>query len=210
MSNFKFGDRVVHADRPEWGGAVVTAAQNIQHEGKPVQRLTLRFDRAGLKTISTAFADIQPEGAAERMSNGAGPESPPPSGGVTGEQWLESLANQGRTPEQVFAAIPEPCRDPFVSAETRLERSLALYRYDSGGAPLLDWAASQTGLRDPLSAFTRQQLEQYFDRFAHERDRHLQSVLRELKDPTAPKVKEIVEKAPPGARDALRRISARR
>ena len=33
-TEFKFGDRVVHSGRPEWGTGVVTAVQPVIHEGK--------------------------------------------------------------------------------------------------------------------------------------------------------------------------------
>ena len=56
---FKFGDRVVHSLRPEWGTGVVTQAQSTIIDGKPAQRLTLRFDRAGLKTLSSPPAELE-------------------------------------------------------------------------------------------------------------------------------------------------------
>jgi hypothetical protein len=50
---------VVHAGKPEWGVGVVSSAQNVTQDGKPSQRLTIRFERAGLKTVSTAVASIR-------------------------------------------------------------------------------------------------------------------------------------------------------
>ena len=44
---WSFGDRVIHAKRPEWGVGVVTAAQSVVEDGHPAQRVTIRFDRAG-------------------------------------------------------------------------------------------------------------------------------------------------------------------
>src|SRR5689334_4605995 len=56
---WKLGDRLVHAGRPEWGIGEVRAAEATTQDGVRCQRLTIRFDRAGVKTISTAFADLK-------------------------------------------------------------------------------------------------------------------------------------------------------
>ena len=55
----KPGDRVRHAGRPEWGVGAVQSTEASAHEGKPCQRVTVRFEREGLKTLSTAFADLR-------------------------------------------------------------------------------------------------------------------------------------------------------
>jgi len=59
---WRTGDRLTHAGKPEWGIGTVTAVEPATQDGKPCQRVTARFDRAGLKTLSTAYADLQPPG----------------------------------------------------------------------------------------------------------------------------------------------------
>ena len=59
-TTFEIGDRVLHASKPEWGVGHIARASAETHEGRPVQRLTVRFERAGVKTLSTAHAVLRP------------------------------------------------------------------------------------------------------------------------------------------------------
>ena len=64
---WSFGDKVVHAQKPEWGVGLVTGASGTTHEGQPCQRVVVRFERAGVKTLSTAIADLRPAADAAEM-----------------------------------------------------------------------------------------------------------------------------------------------
>ncbi|HVZ95047.1 MAG TPA: DUF3553 domain-containing protein [Phycisphaerales bacterium] len=195
---FKYGDRVVHAARPEWGTGVVTGVQNVAEAGVPSQRLTLRFDRAGLKTISTAQAEIRPASEADVVAE---PEAP-----VNGEAgWLQSL--ERLSPLELMTRMPEAASDPFASMASRLKATFDLYRFSNQGSSLLDWAAMQTGLRDPLTKFTRQELEQFFHRFALERDGMLKKNLLDAKKSDEPQVREMLANPPVTVKDALRRAN---
>jgi hypothetical protein len=109
-----------------------------------------------------------------------------------------------------MATLPEPATDPFASLESRLRATVHLYRFSDRGGSLLDWAAMQTGLRDPMSRFNRHELEDFFRRFAHARDEHLAELLREAmkKDPQL--VARIAADAGPDAKAALKRAHALR
>ena len=50
--------------------------------------------------------------------------------------------------------------DPFSSATERLKATLDNFRFNAQARPLIDWAIAQTGLDDPLTLYTRQELEQ--------------------------------------------------
>lgn len=198
-TEFKFGDRVVHTGRPEWGTGVVTAVQPVVHEGKSVQQVTLRFDREGLKTLSTAFAPLEHAHEATPLAKDAAAE---PKG------WLDSISTDD--PSEAMARLPEPTRDPFTSIPARLKATLTLYRFTDRGASLLDWAAAQTGLADPLSRFNRHQLEVFFKRFANERDAHLRKLVGEGRKQDPQGVEMVMATAPSAAKDALRRVYADR
>ena len=106
--SFKFGDRVRHPARPEWGEAVVTASQGVTHEGKPCQRLTLRFDRVGIKTLLTSAVALEPAGSGAAAVNGSAStttngESPATADHAPGS-WLGEAA--ALPPEQRFARLP--------------------------------------------------------------------------------------------------------
>lgn len=199
--DFKFGDRVVHTTRPEWGTGVVTAVQPVVHEGKPAQQLTLRFDRGGLKTLSTAVASLRLAEQADEHH---------PAREVAGEPkgWLDTIGADN--PAEAMSRLPESTRDPFTTLAARIKATLTLYRFSDRGASLLDWAAAQTGLADPLGRFNRHELEEFFRRFAQERDAHLRKLVLELQRKDPPAAEEVIRTFPGPARDALRRPYAGR
>ncbi len=152
---------MTHATRPEWGAGEVVSVQPTMHEGKPCQRVSVRFERAGLKTISTAVAEL-----CQVVSNGAVPAAKPAISA------FDQFDDQP-THEERLAELPAAATDPFASLKSRLEATLRLYRYSGDGAGLIDWAAAQTGLRDPLTEFSRHELEEHYRRFERMRDAHL-------------------------------------
>lgn len=199
--DFNFGDRVVHALKPEWGTGVVSSAQNVTENGSPCQRLTIRFDRAGLKTLSTAYAELRPADEHPSVDAAAAAATAGASGEVT---WLEQLEAGDLT--ERMQRLPESTRDPFTSLAARLKATLSLWRFSEQGASLLDWAAMQTGMKDPLARFNRHELEQYFKRFATERDAQLKRLLLDAKKQPSPDIDRVKTEAPQAARDAMRRM----
>lgn len=202
---FSFGDRVIHPGKPEWGVGTVTAAANASDGGKPCQRLTIRFERAGLKTLSTAYAGLREATASDAAPAQQAEGSPEADG--TG--WLAQLEGS-RNIEERMAELPDSTRDPFRTLLQRLQATYDLYRFTRMGAPLLDWASVQTGLRDPLSKFNRHELELFFDRYAAARDAHVVTLLREIKKKDASELPKAIDAAPSGARNAIRRFNATR
>jgi hypothetical protein len=205
---FEFGDRVRHTRRPEWGIGSIVKAEDASLNDRLTQRVSVRFPNAGLKTISTAHAELQLVNA----NNGPetdGADSHPLGGWdkMKESDWLGEVA-QRKVVEAMTSIAPE-ARDPFMSPEKRLAACLDLYRFDRTGRSLIDWAIAQSGLADPLSRFTRHELEVLFDQWAAQRDEHLGRLLQEVNvDPDM--VSKLVGSAPPGARDAVRRLTAPR
>jgi len=202
---FGFGDRVVHTAKPEWGIGVVSSAQNLNQDGKPCQRLTIRFERAGLKTLSTAVAPIRPADEANAPAQSMGHSR---AGSEGGESWLDTL--EAGNPAEVMSRLPESATDPFQSLGVRIKATLGLYRFTRSGGSLLDWAAAQTGMKDPLSRFSRHELEEYFNRFEANRDTHLRQLANEAlkKDPGCLRV--AAQNAPPKGVDMLRGFLVKR
>ena len=206
---FQADDRVRHTAKPEWGTGVVISAQPATQNGEPCQRVTVRFDQAGKKTLSTAFARLAlldraegepPQPAQKPIQKKAPITSPAPprpdrSDPVSADVLRERLAS-----------IPDSLSDPFRSLEDRLADTLALYKFSPDDRTLLDWAVIQTGVRDPLSTLTRHDLEQQHEVFRVRLDRHLRDLLenaRRAKLDTRP----MLADAPAGAQHALRRIN---
>ncbi len=197
-TQFSKDDQVVHALRPEWGVGRVLRAEATQHDGTTCQRLTIRFDRAGSKTLSTAVAQIESaQSVLERAAALASADASPAS-------------INDKTIRQTMAALPERALDPFGSLDSRLGATLDLYRFSTSPGPLIDWAAAQTGLADPLSRFNRHELELFFEKFRQNRDEHLKRLVSEMahKDPDG--LRRALEHAHSDAQLVLRNGNIRR
>lgn len=188
------GDRVLHTGKPEWGVGQVVTTKSESRDGKPSQKLTIRFDRGGLKTISTAFATLSAADVGETTAGQA----------ATGGTWLDEL--EGGDPVAFMSRVPDDAKDPFAPLGTRLRRTLELYRFEPAGASLLDWAASQSRLKDPLSRFNRHELEDMFRQWRRRLDEHLAELVRDLKRAEGIEaVAKAAEGAPEAGRQALMR-----
>lgn len=212
-TQWAFGDRVVHSSKPEWGSGVITSAATTTHEGKPCQSLTIRFDRAGVKTISTAFAHLIPADRAGGLLDQ--PQHDEPQATAGGPSAVDpAISGPGsfgaRDPKEVMRRLPESTTDPFSTPLARLRATLGLYRFNATGASLLDWAAIQSGLADPLSRFNRHELERFFEGFAVVRDTHLKKLVAETKRTDPSGLAAAVAQAPAAAHQVLRRLDTGR
>lgn len=206
---FAFGDSVRHTKRPEWGVGAVIRTEETSINGQPAQRVAVRFPNAGLKRLVSTQAEL------ERVSVETADDADEVTGASRLEawekleesEWLGPLAK--RKIEETMVSLPESVRDPFLSIDRQLAATLNLYRFDRSGRGLIDWAVAQSGLKDPLSRFTRQDLERLFDRWAHNRDAHLARLLATARYESGV-VDNAVRSAPKPARDAIRRCMALR
>jgi hypothetical protein len=212
-SKFANGDKVRHPGRPEWGvGTILKAeiAADLPMNGHPKQRLSVRFPNAGIKTIVTGYADLV------RVTDNIDPITANETeiaqywNRMSESDWLGDVAR--KKVEQAMITLPEDVRDPFASLAKRLSLTLGLYRFDRSGRGLMDWAVAQTGLDDPLSKFTRHELEQKFDRWAFERENYLAKLLQEARAPGAEHgaLQIALKTAPPTAQEAVRRLASSR
>ena len=140
--------------------------------------------------------------------------SPSASSSRSGEPrgWLAQLEQKaGSTPgfnnHHELWALPHNLSDPFLSDQDRLQHTLDTFRYSTEPRRLIDWAVVQTGLPDPLTKYTRHELEQGFARYARDRDLHLREMVRLLKRSGKHGMLEyFTRNAPtPTAREALQR-----
>ena len=198
-----FGDRVKHELHPEWGSGAVIKVENTVVGGKPAPRVTVRFANAGLKVFAGNALPLTPMQGEHTVPGDRYLERP----AIAEVEDLErSGLNQAVENKllEIMLSIPMACRDKFNTAEYRLKRTLELYKYDMSGRGLMEWAILQTGMDDPLTRFNRGQLEEYFKRWARDRDSHLSNILSEMRDD--PKTaKRLMQEAP----DAALRIASR-
>lgn len=226
---FQIGDRVLHPAKPEWGAGTVASAAGAVHEGAPCQRLSIRFDRAGLKTISTAFVNLRRAAGAATAFPEPKPEPRPdtapanargvrPSGVFAASAGPDPLAppapngmpTDPREARRLMTAVPDDVVDPFQSPAARLRATLGLYRFKPTGGSLIDWAAAQSGLADPLSHFARHELEEYFSDFRRNLDKALAKAVADASKVDPAELRSIAQSAPPDAQRALQTIHRRR
>lgn len=204
---FEYGDRVRHTRRPEWGVGSIVKTEEMTVNGLRTQRVSVRFPNAGLKILSTAHAELRlvtDDGAADSH----GQEHPLGDWQKFDESdWLGDVARR-KVDEAMVSVAPE-VRDPFNSLRQRLGACLDLYRFERTGRSLIDWAVAQSTLEDPLTRFTRHELELLFDQWATQRENQLDKLLQKAKgEPEL--VKELLGSAPSAAQKAVRRLTADR
>jgi Protein of unknown function (DUF3553) len=197
MDLWTIGDRVLHAERPEWGVGEIRSAKSTGHNGSASQMLTIRFDRAGIKTLASPPARFRR--ASDELVAALNAEAP------EGEPGPGSAADPAEIDKR-FITLPESATDPFKSRRARLESSFTLYRFSAHGASLLDWAAMQTGLKDPLSRFSRHDLERQHGRFMNVLDQHVKKLAFDVKKEDPAGYAAAIAAAPAEAKQALRRI----
>lgn len=198
LKTWSFGDKIVHLDRPEWGTGVISTVAPERHEGKDCQRITVRFERAGIKTLNTALANLVPAGDAPAIHAEA-PETEDPL-----------ASTNTASAKEVMLKLPEAATDPFSTPRARLAGSIAMYRYNEHGGSLLDWASVQSGLKDPMTRFSRHELEDLFKRWVMFRDEQLRKAYFDAKKNDPACIEPLIKDAPPGAQQMLRRLDTRR
>lgn len=205
ITRFEVGDVVLHPGCPEWGSGKVREVQPATHEGRVVQRLRVEFSGAGSKWLNTGFAPLQkktgkeapapamriaPSLAAAPVSSQAKVDALPERG------WLEELESNkaGNIPD--LWDLPTSLTDIMRSPEERLALTVDSYKFSHEPGPLFQWAVAQSGLDDPLSRYSRMELEQAYFRYSRLRDDHLFDLCRQLKrENKMHLVREIAEKA---------------
>lgn len=209
-TSYSTGDRVRHGARPEWGIGTVTKVEQLPTtNGHPSQRLTIRFPNGGSKSLLSPQADLRRVGANEVDPFADEAKSVKAWDKMNESEWLTSLAK--RKIEEAMISLPADVKDPFNSLPRRLNLILGLYRFDRSGRGLMDWAVAQSGLDDPLSRFSRQELEQKFDRWCYERDQFLAKLLQEVRSASMLSndqslLNNAMKEAPPAAAEAVRRL----
>ncbi|MFP4145772.1 MAG: DUF3553 domain-containing protein [Phycisphaeraceae bacterium] len=201
---YQRGDVVYHARRPEWGQGVVRNASSITHQGQSAQRLAVDFSHRGRMTLNTAVAPLTTRQEDRTTMNPAGRST------TAGGGWLAELERATNNSSHELWNLPEALTDPFASPAKRLEATLDTYRFDTSPRSLIEWAVMQTGLEDPLSKYTRPELEQAFPRFARDRDAHLQQLVRQLKRSDRSRLDAILQQTrQPAAKNALSKAMRR-
>ncbi len=194
------GMQIRHRQRPEWGIGSITRVETLTRSGVVDQRIWIRFPNAGLKTLLRSAADLEIMGGEAAPEHTFAARHHAADGG-----WLGAIST--KKPEAAMSELPPEATDPFLPLETRLAHLRGLYRFSPTGSSLMDWAVAQSGLDDPLSRFTRTDLEGHFKLFVMDRDAHLPKLLGEARK-NGIQIDAILAKANPAAKKMLVRVGA--
>jgi len=151
------GARVVNLARPQWGVGQVLRVQPAEYEGRPAHRVSIQF-ACGHRVLLVPPGRLGPPEVEPERDAG----------------WLDRLGQ--RTLDDQLRGLPEDVVNVLGMPSDRLLATIPLYAIDPQGEGLLDWARSQTGVADPLTHWTRDELHDAFAAFAVERDAHLRAV----------------------------------
>jgi hypothetical protein len=164
-------------------------------------------------TVNTGVAQLLHKDSQMAMESPTTPK-PTATAGRSGG-WLDNLNHPStkKHGEELYA-LTDPMIDPFQNIPKRIQSTLDSYRFgtDARNAKnILEWAIGQTGLNDPLSKYTRPELEQAFPRFLRDRDNHLFDLVKQLKRANRQDQLMDLLKAQrlPAAREALQRAMNR-
>lgn len=184
VAEVKKGDRVRLATRPEWGHGEVLSVISTMLDGKPIRKVRIRFARAGVREVIDSPALTLDKDAPTNLSPQA---------------LLVRLV-----------AIPQDLKDPLRSLADRFRETGAMFRFTGRGASLIDWAATQTGLVDPLSELPRHEIENAYAQFRRALEEHLRTLGRQLKQEDEAVFRQLALQMPDDAQDVLRGRNARR
>ncbi len=171
------GQQVVNAQRVDWGVGTIVRVEALQHAGQPAQRVTARFS-VGQKVVLVPPGVLTAPGQAPQRASG----------------WIDQIG--GRTLDDRLRALPESATLVLGSLRDKLLALAALYTHRDTPEGLARWARAQTGIGDPLSQYTRDELAEAFASFCAARDRQMRELLGRARrtDPDAlPWLRERIE-----------------
>ncbi len=156
MDSFKINQEVINPARTEWGiGKILSVEPGPGGRGV---RVRVNFPGAGVKAM------IIPPGTL--VSPEARPAVDPASEESSDIDRLQNL--------------PETITDTRVDWRVRLGELIKFYRLGDDTRGIFDWAVMRTAKRDPLDAFTADELKAFFAVFCRRRDRAMKDLFRQV------------------------------
>lgn len=156
------GKKVQNAARPDWGVGTVTRVEQSSMGGNGVFRVSVQFN-LGLKHVLVPPARlVEPRPEPTRQTG-----------------WLDSLGRN--TLDDRLRRLPPEAVEVLGAPAQKLAALAKLYRWSDEATAIVNWARAQTGVGDPLSAWTRDELEVAFRDFANERDATLRAAAARIK-----------------------------
>ncbi len=185
------GQKVENAARPDWGVGTVTRVQPVHSGPTTAFRVTVQFAHGQKQMLSPPARLIAPRGEQTREQG-----------------WLDSIGR--RTLDDQLRSIPAEYTDVLGTPAMRLKALVPLFAWEDSPQALEKWARKQTGVGDPLSLWSRDELGVAWTAFCAERDSVLKAVVaRVLAGEGRAGLQAILSELEPQARAAIAAVLAR-
>lgn len=149
------GQRVSLVTRPEWGVGDVLRVQQVGD----AWRVSIQFPTGHRQLMSPPAKFVSPGQAAVKRESG----------------WLDQAA--GSDLDAKLRTVPEDLRLFLGTALQKFAALLPLYELSDDPKELIRWATAQTGVSQPLTYWTRDELAAAFAVFCRDRDTHIREAL---------------------------------
>lgn len=151
------GQRVQVAARPDWGVGIVLKVLSTTIGDAPQHRVTVQFAH-GTRTL------LVPPAVLSAPSDQ--PEKP--------QGWIDALGKDSL--DHRLRQVDDEALRVLGGIRTRLAAVYPLYEFTDDPKSISLWARKQTGVGDPLSRWSRDELALAFTAFCNDRDAHLRNL----------------------------------
>jgi hypothetical protein len=186
------GQTVRSATRPDWGNGKVLQVKPIQNDGQSAHRVQVHFERTGLRWIIAPPARlVSPTAEPERAAG-----------------WIEQMGKSSL--DDRLRAIPAEVVDMLGTPRQRLAALVPLFAVTNEPRSLMRWAIDQTGVTDPLSHWSRDELQIALADFCVDRDSHFRNVAALIQIKEGPEaLRAVIDEVPADIRAAIKEAMSR-
>lgn len=151
------GQKVQIPARTDWGVGIVRKVASTSVAGVATHRVTIQFAHGTRLLIVPPARIALPQEEVQREKG-----------------WLDSIS--ANSLDDRLRRVPDEILRVLGSTRQRLAAVYPLFRYTAEPKSIQTWARRQTGVGDPLSQWSRDELQIAFDAFVLERDAHLRGL----------------------------------
>lgn len=152
------GRTVQVAARPEWGAGTVLRVQSTSAAGQPQHRVSIQFAVGHKQLLIPPGRLVAPSAEPERTPG-----------------WIDAVA--GATVDDRLRRLPAEATQVLGTLAQRLAALAPYFGVGDDERSLMRWARAQTGVGDPLSRWTRDELSAALEQFRRHRDSYARELI---------------------------------
>src|SRR5262245_32162795 len=134
------GQKVINPSRPEWGVGQVLRVSEVVENGVTVHRVSVQFPTGHRNLLMPPAKLCNPQPEKQRQAG-----------------WLDGLAKTDL--DTKLRSLPEDVLFFLGLPHQRIAAAASMYEWEESDAGLVRWARKQTMTSDPLSLWTRDELQ---------------------------------------------------